>query len=89
MGKPRQPSMYAPVWSKLKLGEVVKIEALPRHHARIKRMVSKFKDEDLPYKLSNKLAGRFMKLHYNVDKNNSSILIIQLVQENLSLEDLL
>lgn len=87
---PPKVSMYEPVWQRLKNRETVHIEAAPRHHKRIKRMISKRKDEDLAFKLSTTLDGFRYQLQYSVDSQKPDVLIVKLrlTQWTLGVNDL-
>lgn len=68
---------YQAIWLKLKKNLEVEIECHPVIWKRVKRGVSKEKDEDLAFKVMNDTDSLFLKIEYNEKTHRGKFLLKQ------------
>lgn len=77
---PQVRSRYAAIWEQVKATGKCEVAAQPKYHARIRKAVTKRKDEDLAYKLECAEANTKFKLKCSVRGDASTILVFTLTK---------
>lgn len=78
--------MYQEYWLLLKRGNAISIKVPPLEAPTVKRMISKEKDRDIPYKRTAVYNGETPKLQFNYNVYKQELYVRLRIHSSLSVE---